>query len=477
MELEDCGLSAKFHPIKMKQLNYYSNPKHTFHRYKQFEIPKKSGGKRTITAPQSGTFRFILSALNELFKALYTPSDYAMGFAESRSIVTNAEVHKGQNYIFNIDLKDFFPSIRQARVWKRLQLAPFNFSEEIARVTAGLCAMQVNEDDGTSDFVLPQGAPTSPIITNMICDKLDRRLAGLAKRIGLRYTRYADDITFSSLHYVYSQKGEFRKELERIITDQGFTINEKKTRLQTRIMRQEVTGITVSDKLNVAQKYVREIRDLLYIWEKYGYVDAFRKFLPKYKAEKQRKGNPDLINVLSGKLLYLKMVKGEEDSVYLRLSQKFNKLAADFMDITRRSASELMYIETYSIADFEKHFDTKIEIQTFDTIEKDADNKSDKEEQIKKKTHRFICFFFKDKDGKVIKQNISIRRNVKWSDDPKVKGKLAISLCQKGNAKTFWLLHYRAEIKATEPETLSIEDLNNVLDNLLSTLDDGTTTS
>lgn len=474
MELEDCGLSAKFHPIKMKQLNYYSNPKHTFHRYKQFEIPKKSGGKRAITAPQSGTFKFILSSLNELFKTLYTPSDYAMGFTEGRSIVTNAEVHKGQNYIFNIDLKDFFPSIRQARVWKRLQLPPFNFPEEVARVIAGLCAMQVKKEDGTLDFVLPQGAPTSPIITNMICDKLDRRLAGLAKRFGLRYTRYADDITFSSLHYVYSTKGEFRKELERIITDQGFTINEKKTRLQTRIMRQEVTGIIVSNKLNVTQKYVREIRNILYIWDKYGYVEAVRKFFPKYKAEKQRKGNPDLINVLSGKLLYLKMVKGERDSVYIRLSQKFNKLAVVFMDITQRSASELMYIETYSIEDFENKFQTKIRIETFD---KDVDAKSDDDNQGKKKTHRYACFFLNNTEGDGIKQNISIRRNVKWSDNPKVKGKLAISLCQKGNAKTFWLLHYRAETKATEPEILSIEDLNNVLDNLLSTLDDGTTTS
>ncbi|MBR4552979.1 MAG: RNA-directed DNA polymerase [Bacteroidaceae bacterium] len=479
MELEDCGLSKEFHPITMKQLNYYCNPKHTFHRYKQFVIPKKTGGKRIITAPQKGSFRLMLSALNQLFKFLYTPSDYAMGFTEGRSIVTNADVHKGQNYVFNIDLKDFFPSIRQPRVWKRIQLPPFNFTKEVANVIAGLCSMQIKKEDGTLDYVLPQGAPTSPIITNMICDKLDRRLAGLAKRFGLHYTRYADDITFSSLHYVYSLNGEFRKELERIIADQGFTINDKKTRLQTRAMRQEVTGITVSDKLNVTQKYVREIRNLLYIWEKYGYVDAVSKFLPKYKVEKQRKGNPDLINVLSGKLLYLKMVKGEEDSVYIRLSQKFNKLVADFMDVTRRSATGLMYIKTYTIDEFEKRFNTKIKIETFETNtkEKEINVKTENEGQAKKKTHRYASFILSNEEGEDIKQNISIRRNVKWNDDPKTKRKLAVSQCQKGNAKPFWLLHYRAEKQAVEQKDVSIEDLNNVLDNLLSTLDDGTTIS
>jgi retron-type reverse transcriptase len=145
----------------------------------------------------------------------------------------------------------------------------------------------------------------------MICDTLDRRLAGLAKRFGLHYSRYADDITFSSMHYVYAKNGEFRKELIRIIKSQGFTINEEKTRLQKRGSRQEVTGIVVSErKLNVAKKYVREIRSLLYIWEKYGYSVAMSRFLPKYKLEKGhvKKGNPDLINVLEGKLLYLKMV-------------------------------------------------------------------------------------------------------------------------------------------------------------------------
>lgn len=257
----------------------------------------------------------LLRYVNEILKAIYKPSEYAFGFTEGRSVVDNALRHKGMNYVFNTDIKDFFPSIDQARVWKRLQLSPFNFPDAIARLLAGLCSMRtetiVNLEKGYYRCVLPQGAPTSPIITNMICDNLDRRLAGLAKRFGLIYSRYADDITFSSMHNVYQDGGEFRKELKRIIEGQNFKMNEAKTRLQKRDVRQEVTGITVNEKLNVTQKYVRDIRNVLFIWERYGINAAILKFFPKYKSEKGhvKKGNPDMVNVLDGKLMYLKMVK------------------------------------------------------------------------------------------------------------------------------------------------------------------------
>ena len=253
-EMTKCGMSDKFYPFTMKHLNYYCNPNNSFHRYKQFKIKKKSGGFRLITAPRNRSFMLLLRYVNEIFKAVYTPSDYAMGFTEGRSVVTNANRHKGHNYVFNIDLKDFFPSIHQARVWKRLQLKPLLFKQPIANVLAGLCSMKEKTEDGNIRFVLPQGAPTSPIITNMICDNLDRRLAGLAKRFGVVYSRYADDITFSSMHNVYQTSEEFRNELKRIIESQGFTMNEAKTRLQKLGSRQEVTGIIVSNKLNVSQK-------------------------------------------------------------------------------------------------------------------------------------------------------------------------------------------------------------------------------
>lgn len=465
-EMGEMGLDVSmFHPFTMRHLNYYCNPNHVFHRYRQFQIKKKSGGQRIITAPRSPGFMMMLQAVNVIFKAMYTPSNYAMGFTEGRSVVSNATVHKGQNYIFNIDLKDFFPSIEQWRVWKRLQQKPFNFPKEIANVLAGLCAMRQTRDsiDETKShendkqylYVLPQGAPTSPIITNMICDTLDRRLAGLAKRFGLRYTRYADDITFSSMHYVYAPNGEFRTELCRIITEQGFIINEDKTRLQKIGARQEVTGVIVSQKLNVAQKYVRDIRNILYIWDRYGYSVAMSKFLPKYKAEKGhvKKGNPDLTNVIDGKLLYLKMVKGKEDSVYLRLYDKFQKLVGRESSADKTNSKGITYMETKPLLQFEKENNTKIEI-------------------VKREGKpRYGHFNIEGMDGDTkfnIEQVATISVKISEDDEAK-KERLAISNCRDVKGNQFWQIHYIDKVTVPTPQPVDIDELNILLDQLLQT--------
>ena len=451
-EMREMGFDAdKFYPFTMKHLLYYCNPNHAFHRYRQFKIKKKSGGFRQITAPRNRSFMMLLQSVNEILKAMYTPSEHAMGFTEERSVVTNADIHKGKNYVFNIDLKDFFPSVEQPRIWKRLQLAPFNFPKPIANVLAGLCSMrEVRKDANGEDFfayVLPQGAPTSPIITNMICDTLDRRLAGLAKRFGLHYTRYADDITFSSMHNVYAAKGDFRKELDRIIKNQGFIINEAKTRLQKLGGRQEVTGIIVSEKLNVSKKYVREIRSLLYIWEEYGYSTAMSKFLPKYKAEKGhvKKGNPDLTNVLDGKLMYLKMVKGDADSVYVRLYNKFQELVAKDSSPEKKNSYGITYIETIPLLQFEQDKNTNVVFYH------------------KVEGKRSAAF---ELEG--IKQKANVNKTV-TSNDEQQKEKLAISNCRNSKGEQFWLIHLIDKVTVYKPAPVDIDKLNNDLDSLLGT--------
>ena len=455
-EIRESGFDAdKFYPFTMKQLLYYCNPNHVFHRYRQFKIKKKSGGFRLITAPRNRSFMILLQSVNEILKAIYTPSDYAMGFTEKRSVVTNAAVHRSQNYVFNIDLKDFFTSVEQGRVMKRLTLAPFNFSPQIALLISGLCSMRVKREqpietkqhnlDKHFMYVLPQGAPTSPIITNTICDTLDRRLAGLAKRFGLRYTR--DDITFSSMHYVYSGNGEFINELARIINTQGFVINEAKTRLQKRGSCQEVTGILVSDKLNVTKKYVREIRSLLYIWDKYGYSAAMSRFFPKYKAEKGhiKKGNPELTNVLDGKLMYLKMVKGDTDSVYVKLYTKFQELVNRDSGPDKTNSYGITYIESFSILEFEKDKNTNIIIH-----HKDGNK-------------RFATF----KLGET-HQVASINKDVTLGDEQQ-KDKLAISYCKNFKRERFWLIHLLDKVTVFKPKPVDIDELNNNLDLLLGT--------
>lgn len=311
-------------PITQESLKYYSDPDNIENRYSVFYIPKKTGGFRKITAPFKNEYKDILYCLNELLKSLYTPSKYAMGFIEGRSVVTNATNHLNQNYVFNIDLKDFFPSITKQQIINRLLLKPFNFSLEVASVIAGLCCMKLADNT----YVLPQGAATSPLLTNAVCDNLDKCLSGVARRFHLNYSRYADDITFSSMHNVYQSGSDFLNELSRIIAENGFSLNDKKTRLQKRGARQEVTGVIVNQILNVSKYYIRNLRNILYIWERYGFYDAYSRFYSKYKSDKGyiKKGKPNLVNVLEGKLLYLKMIKGETDSVYLRLLNKFDYL-------------------------------------------------------------------------------------------------------------------------------------------------------
>ncbi len=464
------GFADKYHPFTMHHINYFCNPNNGFHRYRQFKINKRTGGFRQITAPRKKSFMLILKYVNEILKSIYSPSDYAMGFTEGRSVVTNAEIHKGQLYVFNTDLKDFFPSIVQARVWKRLQIEPFNFPQPVANILAGLCSMKDTRkmEDGTmKDFyVLPQGAPTSPIITNMICEKLDRRLAGLARRFGLHFTRYADDITFSSMHNVYQENSEFRKELFRIINEQGFTLNEKKTRLQKLGGRQEVTGIIVSKKLNVSQKYVRDIRNILYIWDKYGYNSAYTKFFPIYKEEKGhiKKGNPDLINVLDGKLMYLKMVKGEEDSVYIRLHTKFLELVEGTKDPKKTNFYGITYVETTPLKEFENINSTQLVFETKTITDVSTGNSDNPDSPIETVTKivRAAHFLLKGK-----KTYVTINKSIKSEEDSD-KSKMAISSCRDKDNKPFWLVHSIDKVTVPPPPTINIDKLNADLDSLLT---------
>lgn len=342
--------------ITMDQLRYYSNPNNLKGRFRSFTIPKKSGGVRIITAPQSAEYQWILRVINEMLLHVYTPSPYAMGFVKGRSVHQNARMHEGKNYVYNLDLQDFFPSIRQARVCARLQCAPFSLNRELASVIAGLVAMRLEVPllaETHVSYVLPQGSPVSPMLTNAICDAMDRQLAGLAQRFGLTYTRYADDITFSSMHNVYQDDSEFIAELRRIITRQGFRINEKKTRLQRRSERQEVTGLVVNEHTNVNKQYVASIRNLLYIWRQYGYLAAFYKWRNYYRQHgpAYHKNHPTMLQVIFGKLMYMRMVKGKNNPTFKSLMRQYRQLLP----------KKIAYIEglrvmaTHRLLDFELH--------------------------------------------------------------------------------------------------------------------------
>ena len=305
-------------PIQIKSLNYYANHKIAKRRYTQFIIRKKNGGERIINSPVS-QLKLIQKCINLIFNVIFNPTPYAMGFVPGKSIVDNAKIHVGKNYVFNIDLADFFPSIDFRRIKSVLQLEPFNLNDQIAFLVANLCC---------NNGGLPQGAPTSPTLTNVVCQKLDKKLNGLAKKNSCSYSRYADDITFSSSHNVYQPEGDLQKELRKIIKGQNFIINKSKTRLQKHAYRQEVTGIIVNEKINLNRRYIRQLRAMLYNLESLGLKGAYSKFINKYLVDKGhvKRGTPDFINVLSGKLEYMKMVRGVSDLLYKKYNDKFQSL-------------------------------------------------------------------------------------------------------------------------------------------------------
>jgi retron-type reverse transcriptase len=448
------GVEAK--PFKLKQLTFYSNPKLGGKRYIDFTIKKKSGGDRTIHAPEKG-LKALQKTLAYILQTVYEPHKAAMGFVTGKSIVDNANLHIGRKYVYNVDLKDFFPSIDQARVWKCLQLRPFNLNDkdlgensnlppnnsyhlkitdklvllpyvsyemgylngvwkidlnkwtldgkaiggkivyaikehsififtdtsiltglesllrenkleysesilfkyinllinkdqqklksevsrlQLANRIAAICCteMEVERLNSNGEWerikrnVLPQGAPTSPILTNIVCQRLDFLLTGVAKRFGLTYSRYADDITFSSMHNVYQKDSDFINELHRIIAEQGFHIKESKTRLQKEGYRQEVTGLLVNEKSNVQHRYIKQLRMWLYNWERYGYKKAYLFFLNDYFGDKGHNVDkkPNMLMVIAGKLDYLKMVKGADNELYQKLKERFNRLSGEF---------------------------------------------------------------------------------------------------------------------------------------------------
>ena len=428
--INEIRLSSGYTGIKKigaKQLSLYSNPNSKVTRYRTFSIPKKSGGKREISAPMP-KLQAILWPVKEILDSLYEPAFCVMGFTSCRSVVDNAKVHLGQNYVLNLDLKDFFPSIHQARVWKRLQLPPFNFTQEVANVVAGLCAIRVVEGD-QKKYVLPQGAPTSPILTNIICEKLDRRLIAIATKHNLRYSRYADDMTFSSMHSVLSTNGDVFADIVKTIEEQGFKVNPAKTRLQKRGDRQEVTGLVISNKVNTPKQYIRELDLLLYVWEKFGYEKAFARLIADRKnTPGKSKRNVSLESVVGGKLNYLRMVKGEKDKVYIRYSTLYNALMAK----QRPQVDNIVYLATYKYEDFQQLFDTKINTAIGE---------------------KCVSAFFILGEAK---RNLHLTKRaagiLKKGNESIHFPKLHISLCKKG-AVLFWLCH-AGEIKIEKPVKL-----------------------
>lgn len=330
----DLESLARLLDVQPKSLAYIIYKVKDEDRYSQFEIPKKSGGTRMITAPD-GRLKTILSRLAKELLKVYPERHCVHGFAKGKSIRSNASQHLHKRWIINLDLKDFFPSIHFGRIFGILKAEPFCLGERIAREIANLCCC---------GNVLPQGAPTSPVLSNFVCWQLDNQLYKLAKSARCTYSRYADDITFSTnLKELPAEIGkitdghlELSDILHDIIKGNSFEINAEKVRYARRDNHQEVTGVVVnSSRTNVRRTYVRQVRAMLHSCEKFGLEAAAKEHYLKYRSDKTP-ADPvkSFMFELQGKVGYIRFIKKyhAEDSrfydskVYAKLKDRLIRL-------------------------------------------------------------------------------------------------------------------------------------------------------
>jgi len=272
--LADVEALAKALGLTMPRLRWlaYHREVDTGTHYHRWQVPKRDGSLRLISAPKpelKAAQRWIMREVTEHLPL----HGAAHGFVAGRSIATNAQVHAGARIIVKLDVRGFYPTVTMRRVKGLLRRA--GLGEQVATVMALLATESPREEvvtHGKTHFValgprsLPQGAPTSPSITNALCLRLDCRLSGLARKLGCRYTRYADDLTFSWHGQGRSQVGTLLRAVGMIVRAEGFEIHAKKTRVMRAGARQKVTGLVVNQAppdrptARVPRKTQRELR-------------------------------------------------------------------------------------------------------------------------------------------------------------------------------------------------------------------------
>jgi hypothetical protein len=306
-------------------------------KYRSFEIPKKFGGARTIHAPepqlallQSRLAELLYSCVHERKKAdpqFWFPSH---GFHQGRTIISNAEVHRRRRFVFNLDLEDFFGAINFGRVRGFfIHDQMFALEPKVATIVAQIAC---------HDNALPQGSPCSPVVSNLIGNILDSRLLALARDARCTYTRYADDLTFSTNEKlvpteiavnVHDADWKVGKRLKKTIEKTGFFINPAKTRMSVRGSRQTVTGLVVNDKANINQDYYRAARAM---------CNALFQTGSYFKPGDDPADATDNLNPLEGTLSHIYFVKMRRDR-----HPKINKLAKAAGEFRPPRAPEELY--------------------------------------------------------------------------------------------------------------------------------------
>lgn len=241
----------------------------TFDNYYRFDVPKRNGGTRHIAAPKTHLKAAQRQILDQILQKAEV-SSVSHGFIKSKSVITSAKAHKAcPGVLINIDLENFFPTITFERVRGLFQ--SFGYSGYIASLLAMICTycermpLEIKGETKyikTSDRILPQGSPASPMITNIICRQMDKRINGLCRKTGLTYTRYADDMSFSYNGDIDGLNiGSFLNSINKIIEEEGFHINKEKTHVSRKNNRQYITGIVINnEEIGVPKKWVKILK-------------------------------------------------------------------------------------------------------------------------------------------------------------------------------------------------------------------------
>jgi RNA-directed DNA polymerase len=301
-------------PDELKKIWWYRR-----RMYVSFEIAKGKGKTRTIDAPAK-RLKFVQRKITCLLNVIYKRRNPVHGFVSDRSVKTNALSHINSKFILNVDIEAFFPSITENRIYG--VLSALGIDDRVAAILARMCC---------NNGHLPQGAPSSPVLSNMICFRMDKELLAIAKEGRCIYTRYADDLTFSSYRPLSSlfedvvpPSGAIAPDLlvaklRSALGTNGFKINPGKVHYADRHSRRIVTGLKINEALNVDRKFVRNIRSALYVVEKDGEAAAQAFFEAKYG------GTTSIAAHLRGKIAWLGNIKGQSDPVFRSMAKRFNQ--------------------------------------------------------------------------------------------------------------------------------------------------------
>jgi retron-type reverse transcriptase len=302
---KDVADALRMTVSELRWLAFHSEAAERTH-YVTFTVPKRSGGTRTLSAPHEKLSRAQEWVLRNVVEKLPTEAP-AHGFIKGHSTVTNALPHVRRDVVVNLDLKDFFPTVTLNRV--RGVFEKVGYSPAVASVLGLLCTespRSVITYDGKPYHValgpraLPQGACTSPGLSNQVARRLDRRLSGLCAKMQWTYTRYADDLTFSADEGHRGELPVLIAKVREIVEDEGFALNPKKGRVQRKSARQSVTGVVVNDKPTVPRDEYKRLRAILHR-AKFTGLEA-----------QNREGREHFARWLEGKIAYVSMVDAKK---------------------------------------------------------------------------------------------------------------------------------------------------------------------